>query len=245
MFVPPQNRPSMYRYNDIFHPLFLYESLLDILLFFVLLLLYRRKSLLEKTKSKTKPLYSLRGFFTLAYITGYGLIRFPTEFLRVQTWIINGINITQTISLFLIACGIIGLFLIAKKPKKLVLAGSVNGMIISSYLFYKKIVGGSLICGVSKGCDIVQQSKYSTLLGIPVSLLGIIYYIVLFGLIYHNKGKYLKLTRKVWVFWGLLFSVSLTLLEIFVIKAYCVWCLASFVNIILISSVYIFYKERF
>lgn len=245
MFVPPQHRPAMYRYNDVFHPLFLYESLLDILLFFALLLLYQRKTMLDKSKSKSKPIYALKGFFTLAYLIGYGIIRFSTEFIRLQTWVINGVNITQLISASLVAAGVIGLFLLAKKPKKLIIIASINGFLISSYLVFKNFADAPLLCGASRGCDVVQQSKYSTLLGIPVSLWGLLYYTLLFGIFYYNKGKYLKLTRTIWVLWGFLFSSFLTALEIFVIHAYCIWCLASFINIILISTLYLFYKERF
>lgn len=116
MFVPPENRPAMYRYNDTFHPLFLYESLLDIMLFFALLLLYRRKTVLEKNRKSSKPVYMLKGFFTLAYLVGYGLIRYSTEFIRIQTWVVNGVNITQLISLFLVFVGVAGIYRLYKSP---------------------------------------------------------------------------------------------------------------------------------
>jgi len=116
MYVPPKYRPEHLINNDIYHPIFLYESLLDIMLFFVLLLLYQRKTVLQKTNSKQKPLYSLKGFFTLAYIAGYGLIRFSTEFVRLDPWTINGINIAQVISLFFVFIGILGVYYISNSP---------------------------------------------------------------------------------------------------------------------------------
>ena len=116
MYVPPSYRPTQFINNDIFHPIFLYESLLDIMLFFTLLLLYRRKTVLQKSGEKQKPMYSLKGFFTLAYITGYGAIRFSIEFIRLETWTINGINVAQVISLLFVFAGIVGLRLVSNSP---------------------------------------------------------------------------------------------------------------------------------
>jgi uncharacterized membrane protein len=39
------------------------------------------------------------------------------------------------------------------------------------------------------------------------------------------------------IFWGILFSLYLTYLEAFVIEAFCLWCLGSFANIILITLI--------
>lgn len=117
MFVPAKYRPQHLIYNDIFHPIFLYESLLDILLFFVLLLLYRRKIMLHKKTDAKKPLYSLKGFFTLSYMVGYGMIRFSLEFLRLETWMVNNINIAQLISMLFIFSGIFGLFYLNRQSK--------------------------------------------------------------------------------------------------------------------------------
>jgi len=243
MFVPYENRPTIYRYNDIFHPLFLYESLLDILLFFALLLLYKRKTMLEKTKSSTNTAYTVKGFFTLAYLVGYGLIRYSTEFIRIDTWMAHGINITQLISLTLVAIGMAGIFINVGKQKLLVIIAALFGILISSYLGYKKITDTSLLCGSTFGCEAVQQSKYSTLLGIPMGIWGVIYYFVLSTLIAFYKGKYASVVKFIWIMWGLLFSLYLTLLEIFVIESYCIWCLISFANIILISIVSFSWKK--
>ena len=117
MFVPLENRPSHQIYNDIFHPVFLYESLLDIVLFFALLLLYRRKIMLGKIENKPKPAFALRGFFTLLYMVGYGLIRFSLEFVRLESWYVNNINVAQMISLVFIFGGIIGLYKITNTAK--------------------------------------------------------------------------------------------------------------------------------
>lgn len=114
MHVPLASRPPHLIYNDVYHPIFLYESLLDILLFFVLLLLYQRKNMLKKSKPEHKPLYALKGFFTLTYLVGYGTVRFSLEFIRLGSWYISGVNVAQGFSFLFISIGILGLFLLNK-----------------------------------------------------------------------------------------------------------------------------------
>lgn len=116
LYVPPQFRTDAYRYNDVFHPLFIYESLLDILLFFVLWLLYQRKTMLQNMLFSGSRNFSMKGFFTLTYLLGYGIIRFSLEFLRIDPWQIAGANVAQVISLLFIAIGVLGLYSIVK-PK--------------------------------------------------------------------------------------------------------------------------------
>lgn len=85
-------------------------------------------------------------------------------------------------------------------------------------------------------CDAVNQSSYSTLLGIPVALLGLLSY-VLFVVAQINRNKFAKLLSfklkeylKYLAYFAtfmFLFSLYLTSIEIFVINAYCYLCLIS------------------
>ena len=86
IFIPEERRPSGYEVYERFHPLFLYESLLNLLLF---LFLYRVKS---KSKKHTGNIFFM-------YIAGYSAIRFTLEFLRINSWNIAGINVAQAICL--------------------------------------------------------------------------------------------------------------------------------------------------
>lgn len=76
-----------------YHPLFLYESVLDFLLF---LYLYR----LEKRNEKLN-----KGTIFGIYLIGYGSIRFFLEFLRIHSWTINWINVAQAISILAVIIG--------------------------------------------------------------------------------------------------------------------------------------------
>lgn len=78
IFIPQELRPEVYRYYARFHPLFLYESILDFLLF---LFLYKAFS-----KNTIVGIRLSTGILSLAYLVGYSLIRFFLEFLRPGPW---------------------------------------------------------------------------------------------------------------------------------------------------------------
>jgi uncharacterized membrane protein len=101
------------------------------------------------------------------------------------------------------------------------------GLLISTYLSWVHFVGVAPVCvGGDGGCETVQSSRYATVLGVPVSVLGIIGYagllssVVLRGEVGVYLGFLIALA-------GTLFSTYLTYLEIFVIHAVCQWCVAS------------------
>ncbi|HTY06415.1 MAG TPA: vitamin K epoxide reductase family protein [Gemmatimonadales bacterium] len=107
------------------------------------------------------------------------------------------------------------------------------GIAVATYLWLHAIgVIGVLKCG-SGGCEIVQASKYAELLGIPVAFYGVVGYATLFGL--SLVGARPALVARAWpTRWlavlsgaGFLFTLYLTSLEMFVIHAWCRWCLAS------------------
>ena len=104
---------------------------------------------------------------------------------------------------------------------------AVLGFLISAYLTWTHFAGLAPICtGGGEGCETVQSSRYATILGIPVALLGLISYggLIISAALRGEVGIYLGfLTSLV----GTLFSAYLTYLEVFVIGALCQWCLAS------------------
>jgi uncharacterized membrane protein len=80
------------------------------------------------------------------------------------------------------------------------------------------------------GCEAVLSSAYSTILGIPVSLLGMLYYFAMsIGLFAYVEGKYERVLRTVLLLTvcGFLMSLWFIFLQAFVIHAYCLYCLGS------------------
>ncbi|MEN9389103.1 MAG: hypothetical protein RLY61_187 [Candidatus Parcubacteria bacterium] len=104
------------------------------------------------------------------------------------------------------------------------------GIGISMYLTYTKVTSSSVAC-INAGCNTVQSSKYSELFGIPMGVFGLGFYFALFTLLFKAKESWAKLL----LVWGNIYSLYLTYLELFVIKAICVWCVGSFVVIILMT----------
>lgn len=108
------------------------------------------------------------------------------------------------------------------------------GALDSTYLLLAKVgVIGSLACQVSRGCDLVNTSSYSVLLGLPVSAIGLGGYLVLLALALlglqprwlddRRPDALLAILSGV----GLAFAAYLTYAELFIIRAICQWCVVS------------------
>lgn len=129
-----------------------------------------------------------------------------------------------------------------KKPSWIWLYGillfSLVGMLDSGFLTYKHYTGGSLSCSLLNGCDLVTTSRYSTILGTPISLFGLIFYVIIFvtSLMVLERQKYRLLPMMIILSAGALaFSGYLIYLQAFVLHAFCLYCLGS-----AISSLFIF-----
>ena len=104
---------------------------------------------------------------------------------------------------------------------------AVLGAMISAYLTWTHFAGLVPVCtGSGEGCEIVQTSRYASIVGIPVALLGLVAYggLLFSAVLWRDVGIYLGFLISLV---GTLFSAYLTYLEIFVIGALCQWCLAS------------------
>lgn len=89
---------------------------------------------------------------------------------------------------------------------------------------------GHISCSVVAGCQDVLTSSYSEIAGIPLALLGAIYYLVLFIsiLLYiDNQNKWSRYIIYYLPTFGFLFSLYLLFLMFFAIKALCQYCLLS------------------
>lgn len=121
--------------------------------------------------------------------------------------------------------------------KKLLLAAAIVaflGVLVSAYSLshhYGAVSGG--VCNINEtfSCDVVNQSKYSEVFGIPVALLGIVGYVLMgiSALIFRSNpnDKTTKLFLILSVLGGLAFSLYLTGIEAFVLYAFCPTCLVS------------------
>ena len=118
-----------------------------------------------------------------------------------------------------------------KLIQRSILFFSLIGLLDAAYLAWLKLADSEASCGIG-GCDVVNSSVYSEVAGIPVALLGLGGYVCIIGLILlENRSEFWKKNVPTFLFGitliGLLYSIYLTYLELFVIHAVCPFCVVS------------------
>ena len=128
---------------------------------------------------------------------------------------------------------------------------SLAGIFVALYLLlYKLGMIGNLSCSVGS-CETVNSSKWATFLGLPVAGWGVAWYVAMFVLAVVSTGSRFAESALVSLVLlgvaasGLIFSLYLTYLELFVIHAICQWCVVSAV---IVTIIFFFtvadYRER-
>jgi len=119
---------------------------------------------------------------------------------------------------------------------------SVGGLLISIYLtkqHYNTV--NPIFCPLTgSGCEVVMVSKYSEIFGIPLSVFGIIYYtlvIILSSAFRFRQKDILFVILAGWTTFGLLFSLCLEFIQIFLIQAICFYCSLSAIICLLLFVV--------
>lgn len=120
-----------------------------------------------------------------------------------------------------------------------VLVIALLGFADAGFLTFEHYRGVVPPCGIESGCEKVLTSEYSFIAGIPVSLLGAIYYflIALGAFVYlesrHGAGavaahhsQILKWTLLATTA-GLIMSLWFLYVQAFVLHSYCLYCLGS------------------
>lgn len=103
------------------------------------------------------------------------------------------------------------------------------GFADATYLTVEHFMNSVPPCAVG-GCEIVLTSSFATVAGIPVALTGALYYLALliFLKLYVDtkKEKFLRIALGL-TFVGMIATIYFFILQAFVIKAYCLYCLGS------------------
>lgn len=124
------------------------------------------------------------------------------------------------------------------RPDFLILGLAAAGFAIAAYLTWLKWMGGNAaFCLSGSGCDIVQGSRYGSLLGVPTALWGALMYAAVGAL----AALGLTAPRWTWAFYlsaaGVGLSLYLTAVSMLVIQATCAYCLASSVIMVAVLAV--------
>ena len=133
-----------------------------------------------------------------------------------------------------------------------VVALSLAGLAVATYLSVEHVSGGIPACGVSTGCDEVTTSDYAVLFGVPVAFIGVAGY----GALLLGTLAYLGLEDPPYALAYVLLGMALlgeglsayfVYTQAFRIHAYCQYCLASaaIMTSILIMTIYAMARARY
>jgi uncharacterized membrane protein len=116
---------------------------------------------------------------------------------------------------------------------------AIAGLGVAGYLSSVEVGGVPAVCGPIGDCNAVQNSPYTRLLGIPLGMVGLAGYAVILGAwLWQQQAASASGRSSLVIFcaalFSVLFSIYLTCLELFVIRAVCIWCLTSAVLVTLI-----------
>lgn len=130
----------------------------------------------------------------------------------------------------------------------LILLFAFLGFVDATYLAAKKYLDSPLNCFIFSGCDTVSKSSYSTFFGIPLSVFGIGYYlsIIFLAIAYLDSKKniYMKIAFYFSII-GFIMSINFMLIQIFLIKAICLYCFLSFVFSAAIFLACLYVKRKY
>lgn len=115
----------------------------------------------------------------------------------------------------------------------LIIIAAFGGILLTMYLRHKKQTHETMVCPLHADCQAVIQSEYSHFIGVPVELLGMLYYgaiavsyalITALPFIATPTISLLLIAASASAF---LFSLYLIFIQAFYIKQWCSWCLIS------------------
>jgi len=112
---------------------------------------------------------------------------------------------------------------------------AIVAVVTSGYLTWVKLAGIIPECGPVKGCETVEASPYSEIFGIPVALPGLLMSLAILITVvawwWSGDRRFLYVPYALGIL-GLFVVGYLTYLELFVIHAVCIWCVAFAIAIV-------------
>lgn len=118
-------------------------------------------------------------------------------------------------------------------PKLAIMLLGIFGFGLALFIRHKKAGREKMVCYIGQDCDAVVHSEYSRFLGMPIEIVGMLYY-ALVAVSYFIFLVTPDIAAMPAVFWVLalttaafLFSLYLTFIQGFVLREWCEWCLVS------------------
>lgn len=124
---------------------------------------------------------------------------------------------------------------------------SFLGFLDALYLVIEKFTSGTIKCIGFSGCDTVINSPYASILGIPLSLLGAIFYLAVFSLTIRymesRNEEILRILHYLAVI-AFLFALYLIGIQVFALNAFCTYCVVSAITSTLLFVFSFWLKPR-
>jgi len=107
---------------------------------------------------------------------------------------------------------------------------SFFGFLDTMYLTVSHYKNSIPPCSIAHGCEIVLTSQFATVSGIPISLFGVLFYIlIIFFLFFYlqTKNKNFLFFLFVIITIGTIISTYLVVIQAVVLHAFCQYCMIS------------------
>lgn len=116
---------------------------------------------------------------------------------------------------------------------------SFFGLADAAYITQHEVSGTPLLCNIQNlsDCNAVVASPHAYLFGIPIAEYGVLFYSIIFVIAALELVIFDKILRRVLQIIslvGVIASLYFTLVQMFVINAFCIYCLASALIAVLI-----------
>ena len=113
-------------------------------------------------------------------------------------------------------------------PNWPLLALSSLGIALTGYLSWTAFSGSPVQgCSAGGGCDLVLNSRWATLLGLPTALWGLLAYAGLAGISFIRRADQHWSYALTATFFGVCYSVYLTVVSLTILESACPYCLTS------------------
>jgi uncharacterized membrane protein len=113
------------------------------------------------------------------------------------------------------------------------IVAAVSGFFVALYIRHKKTRNEKMVCYLGQDCSKVIHSRFSIFFGIPVEILGILYYAltaIAYGILAafpHLATPGISFTLLGMSAAAFLFTLYLVFIQAFTLKEWCTWCLFS------------------
>ncbi len=119
-----------------------------------------------------------------------------------------------------------------KRLTQITVALAILGLLVSIYMTIYKVTSNDNMCLGSGDCSTVNASRYASINGIPVALIGVFGYAAIIGIHWlERKNEFFEANGSMILFGisllGFFFTLWLVYVEIALLKALCPFCVTS------------------